>query len=145
LLGRRPPAPLPDLTVHPAGMRPIGLLRTYDGWRLRTVGEAPSLPRVEVDVLLRDASDRIDVTVRLAKTRVLAKESVYVAFPFAARRPRFRYDRQQGWIDPAADHAPGACQEWFTTQYGVVVDGTGGGPAIAWTSADAPLFTTGDI
>ncbi|WP_345638458.1 glycoside hydrolase family 38 N-terminal domain-containing protein [Rugosimonospora acidiphila] len=145
LLGRRPPAPRPDLTTHPAVMRPVGLLRTYDGWRLRAVGEAPSLPRVEVDVLLRDTSDRVDVTVRLDKTRVLAKESVYVAFPFAGDEPRFRYDRQQGWIDPAVDHAPGACQEWFTTQYGVVVDGTGGGPAIVWTAADAPLFTAGDI
>ncbi len=146
LLGRRPPADPPELTVHRARLRPVGVRRTYDGWRLRAVGEAPSLPRVEVDVLLRDAADRVDVTARLTKTRVLAKESVYVAFPFATDGPpRFRYDRQQGWIDPAVDHAPGACQEWFTTQYGVVVDGAGGGPAVVWTAADAPLFTAGDI
>ena len=144
LLGRRPKADPPDLTVHPARMRPVGLRRTYDGWRLRTVGEAPSLPRVEVDVLLRDGSDRVDVTVRLEKEAVLAKESVYVAFPFAATRPVFRYDRQQGWIDPAADHAPGACHDWFTTQHAVVV-ADGDGPAVAWSSADAPLFTAGDI
>ncbi|NUT34296.1 MAG: hypothetical protein HOV79_14605 [Hamadaea sp.] len=148
LSGRRPKADPPELTVTTATMRPIGLRRTYDGWRLRTVGSAPSVPRIETDVLLRDDSDRVDVTVRLTKERVLAKEALYVTFPFAAERPRVRYDRQQGWIDPAADHAPGACHDWFTTQYGVVVsdetDGSGG-PAVVWTSADAPLFTAGDI
>ena len=145
LSGRRPVADPPELTVTAAAMRPVGLRRTADGWRLRTVGSAPSLPSIEADVLLRDHSDRVDVTVRLTKRRELAKEAVYVAFPFAADAPRFRYDRQQGWIDPATDHAPGACHEWFTTQYGVVVDSTSGGPAVAWTSADAPLFTAGDI
>ncbi|MGN9909204.1 hypothetical protein ACTMTJ_16800 [Phytohabitans sp. LJ34] len=145
MLGRLPGAEPPDLTVTPATMRPVGLRRTYDGWRLRATGSAPSLPRVEVDVLLRDHTDRVDVLVRLDKERVLAKESVYVAFPFAADEPVFRYDRQQGWIDPARDHAPGACQEWFTTQHGVVVASGPDGPATAWTSADAPLFTAGDI
>ncbi|GAA5038229.1 hypothetical protein HNP84_003297 [Thermocatellispora tengchongensis] len=149
IAGRLPGAERPELDVFPAATTAVGLRRTYDGWRLRTTGSAPSLPYVETDVLLRDGSDRVDVVVRLEKERELAREAVYVAFPFAADRPRFRYDRQQGWIDPAADHAPGACQEWFTTQYGVVVEpGTGadaGGGAIAWTSADAPLFTAGDI
>ncbi|RZT79008.1 glycosyl hydrolase family 38 [Micromonospora violae] len=135
----------PELTVTRARVRPVGVRRTYDGWRLRTVGSAPSLPRVEVDILLRDGTDRVDVLVRLEKQRVLAKESVYVAFPFAGEQPSVRYDRQQGWVDPATDHAPGACHDWFTTQYGVVVEATPGGPAVAWTSVDAPLFTVGDV
>ncbi|MEO3744067.1 hypothetical protein [Plantactinospora sp. B5E13] len=145
LLGRRPVADPPELTVVPARMRAVGLRRTYDGWRLRTVGTAPSLPRIEVDVLLRDDSDRVDVLVEFEKRKVLAKEAVYVAFPFAAAEPTIRYDRQQGWIDPARDHAPGACHDWFTTQYGVVVSDRPDGPAVCWTSADAPLFTVGDI
>jgi len=145
LQGRRPKADPPELTVTAATMRPVGLRRTYDGWRVRTVGEAPSMPRIEVDVLLRDGSDRVDVTVSLDKQRVLAKESVYLAFPFAAEQPVIHYDRQQGWIDPATDHAPGACQDWFTTQHGVVVESRPGGPAVAWTSAHAPLFTIDDI
>ncbi|MFB9660397.1 hypothetical protein ACFQS3_11570 [Glycomyces mayteni] len=143
--GRRPLADPPDLTVTAAAMRPVGLRRTYDGWRLRTVGAAPNLPHVEVDLLLRDGDDRVDLRVRLEKERELAKEAVYVAFPFAATAPRFHYDRQQGWVDPAADHAPGACNEWFTTQYGVAVETAPGGPAVHWTSADAPLVALGDI
>lgn len=145
LWGRFPGAQEPDLDITSAELRPIGVLRTFDGWRIRTVGSAPSLPFVEVDVLLRDTDDKVDVTVRLDKERVLTKESVYIAFPFSADNPRIRYDRQQGWINPAIDHAPGACNEWFTTQYGVAVDSTSDGPAVAWTSADAPLFTVSDI
>ncbi|WP_165521873.1 hypothetical protein [Micromonospora zingiberis] len=136
---------LPELTVVAAQMRPVGVRRSYDGWRLRVVGTAPSLPQVEVDILLRDHTDRVDVRVHLVKERVLAKESVYVAFPFAAEQPTVRYDRQQGWVDPATDHTPGACHDWFTTQHGVVISAGPGGPAVAWTSADAPLFTAGDI
>lgn len=133
----------PRLSVTPVPTRPVGLRRTHDGWRLRTAGGGRGLPHVEADVLLRDDDDRVDVVVRLVKDAVLAKEAVYVAFPFAAGAPRFRYDRQQGWVDPAADHSPGACQEWFTTQHGVVVESPEG--AVAWCSADAPLFTVGDV
>ncbi|WP_049569928.1 hypothetical protein, partial [Streptomyces sp. SBT349] len=149
LLARRPATLPPQLTVVAASLSPVGVARTHDGWRLRSVGAAPGLPFVQTDLLFRDGEDRVEVTVRLEKERVLAKESVYVPFPFAAapgeapeagdRRPRIRYDRQQGWVDPAADHAPGACNEWFTTQHGVTVDD------IAWCSADAPLFTVGDV
>ncbi|WP_181727410.1 polysaccharide lyase family protein [Streptomyces sp. PT12] len=144
LLTRRPSSAPPELTVATAALTPVGLARTHDGWRLRAVGTGPSLPFVQTDLLLRDDDDRVELTVRLEKERVLAKESVYVPFPFLAAAadgsgPRVRYDRQQGWVDPATDHAPGACNEWFTTHHGVAVDD------IAWCSADAPLFTVGDV
>ncbi|WP_183091444.1 hypothetical protein [Streptomyces radicis] len=144
LLARRPSTAPPELTVATAALTPVGLARTHDGWRLRAVGTGPSLPFVQTDLLLRDDDDRVELTVRLEKERVLAKESVYVPFPFLqatahGTRPRVRYDRQQGWIDPATDHAPGACNEWFTTHHGVAVDD------IAWCSVDAPLFTVGDV
>ncbi|SOD59171.1 Glycosyl hydrolases family 38 N-terminal domain-containing protein [Streptomyces zhaozhouensis] len=143
---RLPPAPPPALSVTPATTRAAGVRRTHDGHRLRWTGAAPHLPAVDVELLLRDEDDRVEVTVTLEKEAVLSKESVYVAFPFAATRPTVHYDRQQGWIDPAVDHPPGACHEWLTTQYGVAV--TEGGPegaGVVWSSADAPLFTVGDI
>jgi hypothetical protein len=70
---------------------------------------------------------------------------VYVAFGFALDDPVVRYDRQLGWVDPARDHSPGSCTEWFTTQFGVVLSSGQYGPAIAWSSSEAPLFTIGDI
>ncbi len=135
-----PPAPV---DVTPAALGRIVTRRVADGWRLRASGHAPSLPGVRVEILLRDATDRVDVSVTLEKQRVLRRESVYVAFPFAARNPRVRWDRQQGWVDPATDHTPGACNEWFTIGQAVSVDGGDGG--VTWTSADAPLFTVGDV
>ncbi|HZS13371.1 MAG TPA: polysaccharide lyase family protein [Candidatus Dormibacteraeota bacterium] len=135
--------PAPSLTVTPAAMRVAGVRRTPWGAVVALRGEAPSLPRVEVDVELHDDEERVDVTVRLDKEAVHATESVYVAFPFAVPDATLRYDRQQGWVDPAADHAPGACNEWFTTQHAVGLDG--GGAAVTWCSADAPLFTVGDV
>jgi hypothetical protein len=135
--------PLPSLQVTRATMRVEGTRRTPWGAVLRLRGEAPSLPSVRVDVELFDDDDRVGVTVRLDKQPVIEKESVYVAFPFAVTDARLRYDRQQGWVDPQRDHAPGACNEWFTTLYAAGLEGAD--VSVAWSSADAPLFTWGDI
>ena len=86
------------------------------------------------------------------KEPVLAKESVSVALPFATapRAPRLPLGRGSATTGSRAGSTrrrslPGACNEWFTTQYGVVVDSTAGGPAVAWCAADAPLLTVGDV
>lgn len=145
LQDRRPPAPEPVLDVEPATMRSVGARRTHDGWRLRWEGAGRTMPQVVLEVLLREGSDAVDVSVHLEKGASLAKEGIYVAFPFAAQDPTVRYDRQQGWVDPAVDHSPGACNEWFTTQHGVVVSSGVDGPAVAWSSREVPLFTVGDV
>jgi len=145
LLDRRPVSPPYTPAIYPARMRSEGVVRTYDGWRVNAVGEGPSLPHVAVSVLLRDGSDTIDVVVRLHKEYRLARESVYAAFGFDLDDPVVRYDRQLGWVDPARDHSPGSCTEWFTTQYGVVLSSGPDGPAVAWSSSEAPLFSIGDV
>jgi alpha-mannosidase len=138
-----PTLPPPRLTTRAATMRAEGCRRLPWGWEICAVGAAPSLPVVRTTLRLHDDSDRIDLTVTIVKEAELAKESVYVAFPFAVPDPVVRYDRQQGWVDPARDHQPGACNEWFTVQDAVTVSGVD--LCIAWASADAPLFTLGDV
>ncbi|SCG74948.1 glycoside hydrolase family 38 N-terminal domain-containing protein [Micromonospora inositola] len=138
-----PALPPPQLTVNAAAMRAEGARRLPWGWEISAVGAAPSLPVVRTTLRLHDDTDRIDLTVTLVKEAELAKESVYVAFPFAVPDPIVRYDRQQGWVDPVRDHQPGACNEWFTAQDAVTVAGPD--LCVAWASADAPLFTLGDI
>ncbi len=145
LVDRRPLSPPYTPTIYPARMHSEGVARTYDGWRVNAVGEGPSLPHVAVSVLLRDGSDTVEVAVRLRKEYRLARESVYVAFGFDLDDPVVRYDRQLGWVDPARDHSPGSCTEWFTTQYGVVLSSGRDGPAVAWSSSEAPLFSIGDV
>ncbi|MFD2081762.1 Glycosyl hydrolases family 38 C-terminal domain-containing protein [Actinopolymorpha cephalotaxi] len=135
--------PAPELTVIPSETRKASLRRTQHGWTLVTEGSAPSIPGLRTEIRFHEDTDRVDVTVTFDKEPVLAKESVYVAFPFAVADPVVHYDRQQGWVDPARDHYPGACNEWFTTQNAVTV--TDPDLTVTWTSADAPLFTVGDI
>ena len=142
---RRPLSRRYEPAIYPARMHGQGAVRTYDGWRFNAVGEGPSLPAVAVSVLVRDGTDTVEVSVRLHKEYRLAKESVYVAFGFALDDPVVRYDRQLGWVDPARDHSPGSCTEWFTTQHGVVLSSGQDGAAVAWSSSEAPLFSIGDI
>lgn len=143
LTDSNPFLPEPDLEPVPVRMAVAGVTTDPGGVSVVLRGAAPSLPRVEVTIRLRDDDDRVDVRVELDKEAVRAKEGVYVAFPFAVAEPVLRYDRQVGWVDPATDHVPGACNEWFTTQYGVGLEGPD--HALTWTSLDAPLFTAGDI
>lgn len=133
----------PDIEVVSCDVRPTVMTTTRWGAVVRMRGEGPSLRDVQVEVTLHDAEDRVDLTVSFDKEAVLAKEGVYIAFPFAADQPTLRYDRQQGWVDPSRDHYPGACTEWFTTQHAVAVSDPR--RTVVWTSQDAPLFTLGDV
>ena len=135
--------PEPDLEIVEAQMRVTSVRQGKRGTTLVLSGHAPTLPRIEVEFRFRRRDDRVDVAVRLDKEAVRAKESVYVAFPFAVPGATARYDRQAGWVDPTVDHLPGACNEWFTTLFGVGLENAA--VAVHWTSADAPLFTLNDV
>lgn len=143
LFDRDPSLPLPDLEEVPAHMELDDVAVSATGTVVRLRGTGPSMPTVQVEVRLRDHDDRVDVAVRLHKEAVYDKESVYVAFPFAVAGATARYDRQVGWVDPVRDHLPGAANEWFTTLFGVGL--ANDEVALTWTSADAPLFTLGDV
>lgn len=86
-----------------------------------------------VDISINE--DIVDVRCRLHKQPELAKQSVYVAFPFATEDGT-SFDRQQGWFDPTTA-LPGACVEWFTL-HNVAVLGRGRN-AVAFASKDAAL------
>lgn len=138
-----PNLPEAVLTLHPATVRYVGHRKAPDGDVLRFAGEAPTIPQISTEIRLFDNSDRVEVTVDLSKEHELAKESVYVAFPFAVPDPTLRYDRQIGWVDPSRDTVPGGCHDWYCVQSGAAVTNAGGG--IVWASADAPLLCADDI
>ncbi|TCO55889.1 polysaccharide lyase family protein [Actinocrispum wychmicini] len=143
LFDAKVPLPPPQLSIVPASLGPAELARTPGGWVIRSSGHAPSIPLVRWELRLYDDSDRVDVEIFLSKQRVLAKESVYVAFLFALTDPVVRFDRHLGWVDPAVDHTPGACNEWFTASNVVAVTGTEG--TVLWSTPDTPLFTVGEV
>lgn len=130
----------PRLFTVPATAGHGRLLKTPWGYRIRTTGSAPTIDSIVTEVDFFDSDSRVEVSVQIEKTPTLAKESVYIAFPFAFSSPTVHYDRQLGWVDPASDHLPGACNEWLAVQNGVVMEDDDGN-AIALLSRDAPLLT----
>ncbi len=113
------------------------------GQRLRLAATGPHTPRLETEIVLYDTEKRIDFVNRFHKQYVLAKEAVYFAFPLAVAAPVFRYEIQNGWVNPAQDQLPGASSEWFAVQNWVNV--SNGSLSVTFSTPDAPLVTLGDI
>jgi len=137
-------APVPELTLHPASRGRL-LSSANVGWAqtARIESSTPACPRVETEFVLPLQTPEVRITVRVQKSATFAKEAAYVAFPWALREPRFRWGAQNGLIDPSRDILAGGCQEWFTVQDWVAVEGEG--ISLLWTPLDAPLVTLGDI
>jgi alpha-mannosidase len=135
----------PDLAVEQGVFEVRGLRRLPWGMALRVRGSAPTLPSIELEIVLRDDEDRIDVVVELDKVAAREKESVYVAFPFTTGGGRLSYERQVGWVDPEHDFLPGACFEWHTAQNAVCLGRDDDEVVITWVPVDAPLFSVGDV
>jgi alpha-mannosidase len=120
--------------------------------RLGTLGEAmeihahaPQTPKLDSMVTVWNDVRRIDFINILDKTLTYKKEGVYFAFPFAAEKPVFRYEVPAGIVNANTEMLPGACYDWFTAQDFVEVESSPGGPAVAWSSPDAPLVCFQDI
>jgi alpha-mannosidase len=109
----------------------------------RLESSAVNTPRIATEVILFKAQKKIEFINHVNKTEVYTKEGVYFAFPFAMNQPRFRYEIQNGFVDPAHDQMPGAGKEWFSVQHWVTAEQ--GGVTAALVPVDAFLVTLGDI
>ncbi len=113
-----------------------------DGPVLRSVRSrtrAKMLPQIGIEVTLYEDVKRIDLTAHLDKVRRYEMEAVYIAFPLAAKEPEFRLETGGAWVRPEEDMLPGACLDWFCTQYGVLLD-TGDGRSVNLAPLDTPLI-----
>ena len=137
-----PDLPAPSLAIAAAETQSCALRRTPWGLTITTSGVTNDLSATKTELCLHNDSDRIDLRVTIDKESELAKESLYVAFPFSRARS-ILYDRQQGWVDPTADHYAGAGNEWLSAQHAVVLRADT--HSITWTPRDAPLFTFDDV
>ena len=122
-------------------------LRRY---KLGTLGEMMEVetfcamtPTISTNVFVWNDVKRIDIQNRITKTQTFDKEAAYFAFPFAARKPTFRYEIPAGVVNANTDMFPGACLDWFTVQHFVEIDSPEG--AITWATPDAPLCCFQDI
>jgi hypothetical protein len=130
--------------VHGAAQgRILSIARTPYGQVAHLESSTTNTPCIATDIRLFDSEKKIEFIADVDKKEVLDDEAAYFAFPFAMPHPRFRYEIQNGVVDPAKDMYPGAGVEWFTVQHWVSVDEDGASAAML--PLDAPLVTLGDI
>ena len=144
LIQYSPAFPVPELTVHNSGEgRLLSVTRQPLGTVAHLESSAVNTPRIGTEVILFNGQKKIEFINRVHKTEVFTKEGVYFAFPLAMDHPRFRYEIQNGIVDPSHDQLPGAGKEWFSVQHWVAAEQ--GGVTAALVPVDAPLVALGDI
>ena len=140
----KPTLPKPQLEPHGAGSgHLLSVVKTAFGTVARMESSAVNTPRIETEVILFDGQKRIGFINRVNKTKVYTKEAVYFAFPFAMDHPEFRYEIQNGYVNPARDIMKGGNQEWYSVQHWVATDQDNVSAALV--PVDAHLVTLGDI
>ncbi len=136
-----PPA---ALTVHAAANgRLLSITRAPFGLVARLESSALNTPRIDSEIILFNDEKKIEFIDRVRKRPVYAKEGVYFAFPLAMDHPQFRYELQNGYVNPARDQLPGAGKEWFSVQHWV--EAQQGNASVALVPVDASLVSLGDI
>lgn len=104
---------------------------------------APNTPTIRTEITLPTDEKRIVFCYRLHKIATLRKEAAYIAFPLAGTHPEFRYETQNGWVDPSRDELTGGSREWYAVNHWAAM--TNDGITTAILPEDAPLVTFGDI
>ncbi len=136
--------PVPEFSIHNAGAgRLLSVTDQPFGFVARLESSGVNTPRIETEVILFNGQKKIEFINHVHKTEVYTKEGVYFAFPFAMEHPQFRYEIQNGFVDPSRDQLPGAGKEWFSVQHWVTAEQDG--VTAALVPVDAPLVTFGDI
>jgi alpha-mannosidase len=136
----KPPALTP---VAASGGKISGTHHAQYGTVITMESSAPETPVIQTEITLLDKEKRIEIRYTIRKKSVLSKEAVYIAFPFAVQNPEFRYETQNGWVNPAKDELLGGSREWYAAGHWAAVSGDGVSAAII--PRDAPLVAFGDI
>ena len=135
---------LPDLHPTQAGNgRLLSVSSSAEGLTAVLESSAPNTPTIRTTIVLPADAKRIDFRYNLHKDATLRKEAAYIAFPLAAQNPVFRYETQNGWVDPAHDELAGGSREWYAVNHWAAMSSDGATMAVI--PADAPLICFGDI
>lgn len=135
---------LPEL--HPTAAdngRLVSVTASAHGLTAVLESSAPNTPFLRTTIELPAHEKRIDLRYSLHKEATLIKEAAYIAFPLAAHHPEFRYETQNGWVDPARDELAGGSREWYTVNHWAAM--SDGDTTMAIVPRDAPLVCFGDI
>ena len=106
------------------------------GIRLVVERALEGFPAITSIVTLYDELPWVDIENRVMKTATVAKEALYVAFPFAFAKPTVDVEVPLGRMTVDRDQQPGSCRDWFCH---ALNDG------VLWSGPDTPLFTLNDL
>ncbi|MDQ3602670.1 MAG: hypothetical protein M3385_02265 [Actinomycetota bacterium] len=113
----------------------------WDRVTVRLVDERADI--VESTLTLFRGVRRLDITNRIHKVGTPEKESVFFAFPFDVRNPRFRYEITGGIDSPDAPHVPGSADHMRAIRHWVGLENEE--VRLAWATMEAPLVQFGNI
>lgn len=121
----------------------VSIERTAEGITAVMLSSAPNTPTIRTIIELPFAQKEIEISYHLHKIATLKKEAAYFAFPFSGSHPIFRYETQNGWVNPVKDELIGGSREWYAVNHWAAVSSNGITSAVI--PVDAPIVTFGDI
>jgi alpha-mannosidase len=136
--------PPPNLETHLSqGGRLISVSKNAFGTVAQLESSATGAQKITTTIILFDGQKRLEIANQVHREHVNGDSWAYFAFPVAMNRPEFRYEIQNGVVNPAKDTLPGAGMEKFPVQHWVAIDQDDVTAAIV--PIDAPLVAFGDI
>jgi len=136
--------PVARLVITPSHHGQVtGIQKTSFGTVMTYETSGLNAPHISAQVILFDHQKKIEFVDQVEKQPVTHKEAIYFAFPFAIQKPKFSYEIQNGWVDPARNILHGGSLEWFTVGHWVRVSGPE--YSVGLVPIDAPLVNLGDI
>ncbi len=105
-------------------------------------GDGFGCPQRTQEIILYDSLKRLDLANRLLKDATPNIEC-YFAYPFAAEKPRFRYESSNTVMEPLRDQLPGSNTDNYAAQHWVSVRDRGG--EITWSSLEAAVIELGGL
>lgn len=135
---------LPKLTpVESSHGELVSVKKSAEGVTAVLTSSAPNTPSIRTTITLLGHEKGIEISYRLHKIATLKKEAAYFAFPFAGSHPGFRYETQNGWVNPAKDELIGGSREWYAVNHWAAMSSDGVTDAVI--PEDAPMVTFGGI
>jgi hypothetical protein len=113
------------------------------GVRLVVERALEGFPAITSTVTLYDELPWVDIENSIIKTATLAKEALYVAFPFAFTKPAVDVEVPLGRMTVEKDQQPGSCRDWYCHAHWVWL--REGADGVLWSGPDTPLFTLNDL
>src|SRR5438552_562774 len=94
-------------------------------------------------ITLYDELPWVDIENRIVKTATVAKEALYIAFPFAFIKPAVDVEVPLGRMVVDRDQQHGSCRDWYCHAHWVWLHE--GNDGVLWSGPDTPLFTLNDL